>query len=58
MTEGGPNNATEVIATYTYEVAFRGNEYGYGATLSVVMSAVALLAAWATMRMRRADGGR
>jgi raffinose/stachyose/melibiose transport system permease protein len=55
MTQGGPNNATEVIATYTYEVAFRANEYGYGATLSMVMSVVALLAAWATMRVRR-DG--
>jgi len=52
MTQGGPNNASEVIATYTYEVAFRGNEYGYGATLSMVMSVVALLAAWATMRLR------
>jgi raffinose/stachyose/melibiose transport system permease protein len=58
MTQGGPNNATEVIATYTYEVAFRANNYGYGATLSMVMSIVALLAAWATMRMRRAGGGR
>ncbi len=56
MTQGGPNNASEVIATYTYEVAFRGNEYGYGATLSMVMSVVALLAAWATMILRRRAG--
>ena len=58
MTQGGPNNATEVIATYTYEVAFRANEYGYGATLSMVMSVIALLAAWIAMRLRRAEGGR
>ncbi len=58
MTQGGPNNSTEVIATYTYEVAFRANQYGYGATLSMVMSLVALLAAWITMRMRRAEEGR
>ena len=57
VTQGGPNNATEVIATYTYEVAFRSNEYGYGATLSMVMSLVALLAAWITMRLRGGDGG-
>ncbi len=56
VTQGGPNNATEVIATYTYEVAFRANEYGYGATLSMVMSLVALLAAWITMRVRGRDG--
>jgi multiple sugar transport system permease protein/raffinose/stachyose/melibiose transport system permease protein len=57
VTQGGPNNATEVIATYTYEVAFRANEYGYGATLSMVMSLVALLAAWITMRLRGSGGG-
>jgi raffinose/stachyose/melibiose transport system permease protein len=57
MTQGGPNNATEVIATYTYEVAFRANDYGYGATLSMIMSLIALLAAWVAMRMRRTEGG-
>lgn len=55
MTQGGPNNATEVIATYTYEVAFRANDYGYGATLSMIMSLIALLAAWVAMRMRRTE---
>ena len=57
MTSGGPNNASEVIATYTYEIAFRGNEYGYGATLSMVMSVLSLIAAWITMKMRRMDEG-
>ena len=57
MTNGGPNNASEVIATYTYEIAFRGNEYGYGATLSMVMSVLSLIAAWITMKMRRMDEG-
>jgi multiple sugar transport system permease protein/raffinose/stachyose/melibiose transport system permease protein len=55
MTGGGPNNATEVIATYTYEVAFRNSDYGYGATLSVTMSVLSLIAAWITIRLRRAD---
>lgn len=54
MTGGGPNNSSEVIATYTYEVAFRNSEYGYGATLSVIMSVVALSAAYAAMRFRKA----
>jgi raffinose/stachyose/melibiose transport system permease protein len=54
MTAGGPNNASEVIATYTYEVAFRNSEYGYGATLSMVMSIIALGAAYLAMKLRRA----
>jgi raffinose/stachyose/melibiose transport system permease protein len=53
MTAGGPNNASEVIGTYTYEVAFRNGEYGYGATLSVVMSALALFAAFLAMKFRK-----
>ena len=56
MTGGGPNNASEVIATYTYEVAFRNSEYGYGATLSMVMSILALLAGWLALRLRRDEG--
>jgi raffinose/stachyose/melibiose transport system permease protein len=54
MTAGGPNNASEVIATYTYEVAFRNSEYGYGATLSMVMSFIALGAAYLAMKLRKA----
>lgn len=53
MTGGGPNNASEVIATYTYEVAFRNGEYGYGATLSIVMSILAMFAGWLALRFRR-----
>lgn len=53
MTGGGPNNASEVIATYTYEVAFRSGEYGYGATLSIVMSILAMLAGWLALRFRQ-----
>jgi raffinose/stachyose/melibiose transport system permease protein len=56
MTEGGPNNSSEVIATYTYEMAFRqSGEVGYGAALSMVMTAVSLIAAWLTMKLRNAE---
>jgi len=54
MTRGGPNNASQVIATYAYQVAFKNNEYGYGATLSMVMSTLALGAGWLALKVRQA----
>lgn len=52
MTKGGPANASEVIATYTYAKAFQENEVGYGAALSMVMTLIALVAAIITLRLR------
>jgi ABC-type sugar transport system permease subunit len=53
MTRGGPNNASEVIASYTYQTAFTGeSEVGYGSALSVVMTVIALIAAAITLRLR------
>ncbi len=52
MTRGGPANASEVIATYTYGKAFQENEVGYGAALSMVMTVIALIAAIITLRLR------
>ena len=52
MTAGGPANATEVIATYTYSEAFTQNRVGYGATLSMVMTVLSLVAAVVFMRIR------
>jgi len=52
MTQGGPANASEVIATYTYQKSFQENEVGYGAALSMVMTIIALLAAVVTLKLR------
>jgi ABC-type sugar transport system permease subunit len=52
MTNGGPNHATEVIATYTYDQAFTQNKVGYGAALSLVMTAITLIAAVLFIRLR------
>lgn len=46
MTGGGPNGASEVLATYLYAVGIDNFDYGYGAAiglLSVVMSIVVYL---------------
>ena len=52
MTGGGPNNASEVIATYTYTEAFTQNRVGYAATLSLVMTAITLVASVVFIRLR------
>ena len=52
MTGGGPANATEVIATYTYSEAFTQNRIGYAATLSLVITVVSLVASVVFIRLR------
>ena len=52
MTAGGPANATEVIATYTYTEAFTQNRVGYSATLSLIMTVISLIASVVFIRLR------
>lgn len=52
MTGGGPANATEVIATYTYKEAFTQNRVGYASTLSLVMTVISLVVSVAFIRLR------
>jgi ABC-type sugar transport system permease subunit len=55
MTGGGPNNATEVIGTYTYTEAFTQNRIGYAATLSLVMTVISLIASVVFIRLRERE---
>jgi ABC-type sugar transport system permease subunit len=57
MTGGGPNNATEVIGTYTYTEAFTQNRIGYAATLSLVMTVVSLVVSFVFIRLRERGEG-
>lgn len=43
MTNGGPNHASEVIASYMYYKSFRDYQYGYGSAISVVLLALCLI---------------
>jgi ABC-type sugar transport system permease subunit len=52
MTQGGPANATEVIATYAYNEAFPQNNVGYASTLTLVMTVITLIASVAFIRLR------
>jgi multiple sugar transport system permease protein len=38
LTRGGPGNATDVFATYTYKTAFETSRMGYGQTVSVILA--------------------
>lgn len=51
-TQGGPGTATQVIATYTYRQAFQAGNVGYGAALSLVMTALTLVASYIFLRVR------
>lgn len=52
MTGGGPANGSEVIATYAYTEAFTQNNVGYASTLTLVMTAITLVASVVFIRFR------
>jgi ABC-type sugar transport system permease subunit len=52
MTQGGPASSTELIATYAYRKAFVGNEVGYAAAVSVLITILASAAALIYLRFR------
>lgn len=43
MTKGGPNNSTHVMGSYLYEQAFVNYNFGYGATIGVMILVLSLL---------------
>ena len=52
MTRGGPNRATEVLATYMYEQGFGLNRMGTASALAVIIVALAVVAAVVRSRVR------
>lgn len=52
MTKGGPGTSSELIATYAYRVAFRSNEVGYGATVTLLITVLSLGASIVFVRFR------
>lgn len=45
MTEGGPNNSTELMATYMYKQAFKHFNMSYASTISFMMFVIAFIVA-------------
>jgi raffinose/stachyose/melibiose transport system permease protein len=42
MTEGGPSNASELMATYMYKKAFQSFEMGYGSTVATALFVIVM----------------
>jgi raffinose/stachyose/melibiose transport system permease protein len=52
MTNGGPGTSTEVLGFYAYKNGFQENQVGYGAAVSMLITAMSLVAAIAFVRFR------
>jgi ABC-type sugar transport system permease subunit len=52
MTGGGPANATDVLATFTYKEAFTQNNVGYASAIAVVITVISLIASVTFIRLR------
>ena len=60
LTQGGPANSTQLLATWAYNLTFQQFEYGYGAAVNMVLLVLALLAAplytWLNRASLRREG--
>jgi multiple sugar transport system permease protein len=45
LTQGGPANSTQLIATWAWSLSFQQFDYGAGAALNTVLLIIALLVA-------------
>lgn len=57
MTQGGPDNATHILVTYLYQIAFDLGRPGPAAAISVMMLAIVLVFTAAYVRMQRTEDG-
>ncbi len=56
MTQGGPDHATELGATWIYTSGIVGRRWGYGSALAVILLAVSAGAAWLALAGRKSVG--
>jgi multiple sugar transport system permease protein len=55
LTGGGPANTTETLTVYAYRATFQLVEFGYGATLGVVVFALVMAVTWLYLRLLRPE---
>ncbi|MEK5444311.1 carbohydrate ABC transporter permease [Fredinandcohnia sp. FSL W7-1320] len=53
MTGGGPNGASEVMASYMYKEAFKLNNFGYGSAIGFGLLVICLLMTWLTSQLTK-----
>lgn len=55
MTGGGPNGASEVIASYMYKEAFGSYNFGYGSAIGFYLLILCLVATWLIRKLTNSD---
>jgi N-acetylglucosamine transport system permease protein len=55
MTEGGPDNSTQVMGSYLFQQAFRQYHFGYGAAIGVVILIMAIITTLILQRLMRRE---
>jgi raffinose/stachyose/melibiose transport system permease protein len=53
MSMGGPGNASMVVSLYAYNIAFKGQDFGYASAISVAAMIISLSLVIAVTRMLR-----
>ncbi|QAY65056.1 carbohydrate ABC transporter permease [Paenibacillus protaetiae] len=55
MTEGGPDNSTQVMGSYLYQMAFRQYHFGFGAAIGVLILVLSLITTIVLQRIMRQE---
>ncbi|MBW7650116.1 carbohydrate ABC transporter permease [Anoxybacillus sp. ST4] len=55
MTGGGPNGASEVIASYMYQKAFRSFNFGYGSAIAFSLLILCIAATWLIRKLTHTE---
>ncbi|MBT2571385.1 sugar ABC transporter permease [Planococcus sp. ISL-110] len=55
MTGGGPNNSTEIVATYIFDIAFRNYQFGYASAISVIFMIIIAIITFLQFKALRSD---
>ncbi|EGA90884.1 putative ABC transporter permease [Planococcus donghaensis MPA1U2] len=55
MTGGGPNNSTEIVATYIFDIAFRSYQFGYASAISVIFMVIIAVITYLQFKVLRSN---